>query len=120
MDLFSRLIRIVESWVNTVDSGTRSSNSYRRSEQQSGQSHSGQYETNPDRDPKLEEYYANLEIPYGSDIETVQSAWKKQMRRYHPDLHANDPEKRKTAKILAQRLNKAYEELTEYLTNSNN
>jgi len=120
MNLFSRLIRIVESWVNNIDSGIGSSHSYRRAGQKNDRSNTGRYETKSDRDPKLAEYYANLEIPYGSDIETVQSAWKKLMRRYHPDLHANDPEKRQTAEILAQRLNKAYEELTEYLTNSKN
>ena len=36
------------------------------------------------RDPKdaaLAESYANLEVPYGSDLETVSAAWRQLMKR---------------------------------------
>jgi DnaJ-domain-containing protein 1 len=59
-------------------------------------------------DEKLRQYYANLEIPYGSDILTVKKAWKKMMKQYHPDLHAKDPEKQQNATILTQELTHAY------------
>ena len=56
----------------------------------------------------LAQYYANLEISPGSDREAVKSAWKRMMKKYHPDLHDSDPEKRKTADELTRRLTESY------------
>lgn len=66
-------------------------------------------------DPVLAGYYSNLEVPYGSDLETVRRAWKRLVRKYHPDLHSKDPEKRRVANELTQGLNRAYEELAKRL-----
>jgi hypothetical protein len=66
-------------------------------------------------DPVLAEYYANLELPYGADLEMVRKAWKKMVRKYHPDLHCADPEKRQLANELSQGLNRAYEEIRKSL-----
>ena len=60
-------------------------------------------------------YYANLELPYGAGLEDVESAWKKMLKKYHPDLHSNDPRKQETAHHLVQGLNKAHDELEKYL-----
>ena len=65
----------------------------------------------PARDPKLAEYYANLEIPYGADLETARRAWKGLLKQCHPDLHASDPEKRQLANELSARLTQAYQGL---------
>jgi DnaJ-class molecular chaperone len=64
-----------------------------------------------DVDPDLAALYANLEVPYGSDLETVRKARNRLLRKYHPDLHSKDPEKRKIAGELTRRLNGAYEAL---------
>jgi len=64
---------------------------------------------------KLAQYYANLEIPFGSDLNTIKTAWKTMMKKYHPDLHSNDKEKQETAKILATELTHAYQELQSYI-----
>ena len=61
--------------------------------------------------PRLERYYANLELPYGADLGQVRAAWKRMMRAYHPDLHSQDPNKRQLANELTARLTEAYEEL---------
>ena len=66
-------------------------------------------------DPELAELYSNLEVPYGSSLATVRKAWKRLLRKYHPDRHSKDPEKRKIADELAQRLNGAYEQLQKRL-----
>ena len=63
------------------------------------------------QDPGLAGYYANLEIPYGSDISTAKEAWKNMMKQYHPDLHSSDPEQRKVANELCAELTRAYQEL---------
>ena len=70
-----------------------------------------------DVDPALAEYYANLELPYGSDLETVRTAWRRMMKQYHPDRHARDEEKRRTADELTARLTRAYRELETALSN---
>jgi len=115
MNLFSRLIRIVESWLTSPESNFDYSRTYHKHTDEYSDSYSQERYS---IDPKIAEYYANLEIPVGSDLDEVKTAWKKMMRRYHPDLHASDPGKRQTAEILTQRLNTAYEELTTYLKNS--
>ena len=65
----------------------------------------------PRQDPSLAVYYANLEIPYGSDISTAKKAWKNMMKQYHPDLHSSDPKQRKVANELCAELTRAYQEL---------
>lgn len=62
-------------------------------------------------DPALASYYANLEVPYGSDLRAVAKAWKAQVKKYHPDLHADDPRRQELANQVVQGLNRAYEEL---------
>lgn len=63
------------------------------------------------QDPELARYYANLEVPYGSDLATVERAWKRLLGRYHPDRHATDEERQGIANDLVKELNRAYAEL---------
>ena len=56
----------------------------------------------------LAKYYANLEIPVGSDQITIKNAWKNQLKKYHPDLHYSDPEKKMIAENLTRQLNETY------------
>ena len=70
----------------------------------------------PSQDPRLAGYYANLEVPYGSDLEAVRRAWKRLVKKYHPDLHGGDLEKRKVANELTAELTQAYRELEQALT----
>jgi hypothetical protein len=68
------------------------------------------------RDPELKKYYERLEIPNGSDFETVKGAYRRLMRRYHPDLHANkSPEKQRAANEVSAALTQAYNELEKAL-----
>ncbi len=62
-------------------------------------------------DLKLVEYFSNLEVPYGSDLQEIEKAWRRLLRKYHPDLHANDPEKQRIANELVQELNRACEDM---------
>lgn len=65
----------------------------------------------PAIDPQLAQYYANLEIPYGADLETARRAWKRLLKKCHPDLHTKDPEKKRVADELSARLTQAFQEL---------
>lgn len=62
-------------------------------------------------DPDLHSCYANLEIPYGSDLKTAKTAWRRLMKRYHPDLHGKDPRKREIATELTRKLTEAYRQI---------
>jgi DnaJ-domain-containing protein 1 len=66
----------------------------------------------------LAKYYANLEVPVGSDQTIIKNAWKKQLKKYHPDLHCSDPDKKIIAENLTRQLNEAYRILnSEFLNN---
>lgn len=64
----------------------------------------------------LAQYYANLEIPYGSDLQAVKKAWKRMLKKYHPDLHSRDTKKLQTATRLTQGLTTAYNEIKKAYT----
>jgi len=63
----------------------------------------------------IREYYANLEVPYGSDLKTVKSSYRRLMRKYHPDRYANDPDMEELATELSQELTQAYQAIESYL-----
>ena len=60
-------------------------------------------------------WYANLEIEPGADLDAVHRAWKRLQRKYHPDLHAGDPQRADRATALIQELNAAYAGLRAHL-----
>jgi DnaJ-domain-containing protein 1 len=72
--------------------------------------------TQAERDtPDIRRFYANLELPIGASLPEVKAAYRRLMRRYHPDRHQNDPDRVRAANELAQRLREAYEGLTAHL-----
>ena len=66
-------------------------------------------------DPELAGLYANLEVPYGADLESVRQGWKQLVRKYHPDLHGADLERQRVATELVKGLNQAFERLRRHL-----
>jgi DnaJ-domain-containing protein 1 len=88
-----------------------------RSQYRSDNDYSANVDTK--KDAEIARYYANLEIPYGADLETVRKAWKILLRKYHPDLHSDDAEKVRVANELVQGLNNAYKELEKRLKAEN-
>lgn len=63
----------------------------------------------------IQDYYANLEVPFGSDMDTVKAAYRRLMRSYHPDRFAKDPEMEAMATRLSQELAEAYQAIESYL-----
>jgi len=59
-------------------------------------------------DEAVRKAYAALEVPPGSDFETIRKAYRRLMRKYHPDLHGGSPAAQRAATDLAQRLTEAY------------
>ena len=70
----------------------------------------------PIGDKRLRELYAQLEVPYGAPFEEVKKSFRRLMRKYHPDLHAGNPQKQTTATQLTMSLTQAYNELEQHLT----
>lgn len=62
----------------------------------------------------IREYYANLEVPYGADMPTVKKAYRRLMKKYHPDRYANDPKMEALATELSQELSQAYKAVKAY------
>lgn len=61
------------------------------------------------------EAYRALEVPVGSDRETVKKGYRRVMKAYHQDRFDRDDDKREVAGEVSKRLNLAYERILEYL-----
>jgi DnaJ-domain-containing protein 1 len=66
-------------------------------------------------DDAIRKAYSALEVPPGSDFETVRKSYRRMMRKYHPDLHGGSVEKHKAATELTQRLTGHYKTLEKHL-----
>lgn len=65
--------------------------------------------TIPSEENKLEKkYYKILELEYGSDFNSIKKAYKRLLKKYHPDLFQNKPEKLKSAQEVTRQINEAY------------
>lgn len=69
----------------------------------------------PGGDDAIRRAYAALEVSPGSDFDTVRKAYRRLMRKYHPDLHTASPEAQRAANDLAQKLTESYKLLEKQL-----
>lgn len=68
-----------------------------------------------DSDERLRRYYANLELPYGAGAAEVRAAYRRLMRRYHPDRHQGNEGAAEVATELSQKLRDAHDGLLAHL-----
>lgn len=105
--LFERLLKIIKA--NLVAKERNSSQDQYTS---TGQAHYKQkepYTHSPSSsDSKEKVYYEALEIFPPATFEQIKMAYKKLVKKYHPDLFHNDPQKRQYAEIVTQKINEAY------------
>ena len=122
MDILTRLFHIARSSVSSarrqVEEEFPHAGNHRWSENSRSAFGDGGHRSHPKanlnpEDAALAKNYANLEVPYGSDLETVHAAWRQLMKKYHPDLHCRDAEKRRIANELTARLTQAYRDIEE-------
>ncbi|MGA9655950.1 MAG: J domain-containing protein, partial [Polyangia bacterium] len=76
---------------------------------------SGPSPRRPSPEDEVRRAYAALEVPMGSNFETMRKSYRALMRKYHPDHHSGSPEKQKTATELTQKLTEAYKLLEKRL-----
>ena len=121
MDVLERLLRVARAHLNAGRDTSWQDRETTWEDPHSGDAGFGSDHTefsgaaSPYRDPRLVGYYANLEVPYGADLETVRRGWRRLLKKYHPDLHGDDPEKRRIANELTAELTLAYRELEKTL-----
>ena len=89
---------------------------YRRTGSNPGTAPAGAPRRPGGQDPRLAQLYAQLECPYGSDLNTVRKHYRALMLKYHPDMHSGRPEKQRLATELTQKLTMAYNELRRLLS----
>ena len=63
------------------------------------------------KNAQLEKYFQILELPSDSSFTQVKSAYRRLMRKYHPDFHRGSPEKHRAAVEVSQSLTDAYNNL---------
>jgi DnaJ-domain-containing protein 1 len=57
---------------------------------------------------QLTEWYRQLDLSIGADMAQIKTAYRQMMRKYHPDMHAANPQKQKAANELSMRVTTAY------------
>lgn len=67
------------------------------------------------RDAQVLEWYRVLDLQVGADMSQIKTSYRQLMRKYHPDMHAGNPQKQKAATELSMRVTTAYNNLVEYL-----
>jgi DnaJ-domain-containing protein 1 len=66
-------------------------------------------------DAQVNEWYKTLNLAPGADLAEVKSSYRQLMRKYHPDMHAGNPQKQKAANELSMRVTTAYNGLQAHL-----
>jgi DnaJ-domain-containing protein 1 len=66
-------------------------------------------------DAQVAEWYRVLDLSAGADMGQIKSAYRQAMRKYHPDMHAGNPQKQKAATELSMRVTAAYNGLVAHL-----
>ena len=65
-------------------------------------------------DAQLADWYKTLNLTPGVDFADIKSAYRQLMRKYHPDMHAGNPQKQKAANELSMRVTAAYNGLQQH------
>ena len=99
MSLFKRIENIIKSNMNHKEEDINiDMNSY-------DDIYYSDSKTIPNKENQL---YKILELEYGSDFNSIKKSYKKLLKKYHPDLFQNKPEKLKSAQEVTRQINEAY------------
>jgi curved DNA-binding protein CbpA len=66
-------------------------------------------------DAQLAEWYRQLDLSPGADMAQIKTSYRQLMRKYHPDMHAGNPQRQKAATELSMRVTAAYNGLVAHL-----
>jgi DnaJ-like protein len=66
-------------------------------------------------DAQVAEWYRVLDLSVGAEMGQIKTSYRQLMRKYHPDMHAGNPQKQKAATELSMRVTAAYNGLVAHL-----
>jgi curved DNA-binding protein CbpA len=66
-------------------------------------------------DAQLSEWYRQLDLQPGAELAQIKTSYRQLMRKYHPDMHAGNPQRQKAATELSMRVTAAYNGLVAHL-----
>lgn len=93
-----------------------SSSSYSSSSSSSSRSTGSSRPPRPgSADAQLAEWYRQLDLSPGADMAQIKTSYRQLMRKYHPDMHAGNPQRQKAATELSMRVTAAYNGLVSHL-----
>ena len=118
MGLFERISRLARAELNHLLDGAETATS--RPDYRSGDdAWSSSTQTSKERpsrsgvEPTQRELdFAALELEPESDQQAIRKAYRRLLKRYHPDRFNDDPEREAAANELTRRLREAYERLS--------
>ena len=64
---------------------------------------------------QLADWYRVLDLSPGADMAQIKTSYRQMMRKYHPDMHAGNPQKQKAATELSMRVTSAYNGLVSHI-----
>ncbi|MBA3463424.1 MAG: J domain-containing protein [Deltaproteobacteria bacterium] len=96
------------SWTSSSSSSTGSASS-------SSSSGSARPPRPGSSEAKAAEWYRILDLQPGADMAQIKTSYRQLMRKYHPDMHAGNPQKQKAATELSMRVTTAYNSLVDHL-----
>ena len=67
------------------------------------------------REAEVAEWYRILDLQVGADMAQIKTSYRQLMHKYHPDMHAGNPQKQKAATELSMRVTTAYNSLVDHL-----
>ena len=85
----------------TSDNNQKKTNDYQQKNQQ-------KTTRNPTATELEQQYYTRLGITSAATWEQIKAAYKSEMKKYHPDKYASEPDKQKAAEVISQKINEAY------------
>ena len=100
MGLFKRIKNIIKSNINHKEETFTDINSYEDVYYSDREI--------PKENNLEKKYYKILELEYGADFSDIKKSYKRLLKKYHPDLFQNKPEKLKSAQEVTRQINEAY------------
>lgn len=107
-----------EQFRRMKEQAARGGGTYATSSSTSSSSSSSEYSRPPrpgSSEAKAAEWYRILDLQPGADMAQIKTAYRQLMRKYHPDMHAGNPQKQKAATELSMRVTTAYNSLVDHL-----
>ena len=89
----------------TTDNNQKKTNDYQKDYKSDNQQKTTRVPTPTELE---QQYYSRLGITSAATWEQIKAGYKSEMKKFHPDKYASEPEKQKAAEVISQKINEAY------------